>query len=58
MFEGLIGFIEESVFSRINQLNENKALDALSRCEQLTGFMLVFAVLWLAVFWVELCSFF
>lgn len=43
MFEGLITFIEDSVFGRLNGLVDNKEMDSLSKCENLIGFMLVFS---------------
>lgn len=42
MFEGLIEFIEENVFSRVNLIVENETT-ALSRCEKILGLLLTFA---------------
>jgi len=41
MFEGLIEFIEQSVFGLVNQLNEREA-DALERCRKLITLLLQF----------------
>jgi TetR/AcrR family transcriptional regulator len=42
MFEGLIEFIEENVFSRVNLIIENETT-ALARCEKILGLLLTFA---------------
>ncbi|TFH88321.1 nucleoid occlusion factor SlmA [Billgrantia azerbaijanica] len=42
MFEGLIAFIEETLFARINRILE-EAPDALSRCGQILTLLLAFA---------------
>ena len=42
MFEGLIEFIEENVFSRVNLIIENET-SALARCEKILGLLLTFA---------------
>jgi TetR/AcrR family transcriptional regulator len=42
MFEGLIEYIEENVFSRVNLIIENETT-ALSRCEKILGLLLTFA---------------
>lgn len=42
MFEGLIGFAEETVFSRINQILESER-DARARCAQVLYLLLAFA---------------
>lgn len=41
MFEGLIEFVEEVVFSRVNQILQDEA-DAPARCEQILALLLVF----------------
>ncbi|MES2918660.1 MAG: nucleoid occlusion factor SlmA [Pseudomonadota bacterium] len=41
MFEGLIEFVEEVVFSRINQILQDEA-EAPARCEQILALLLVF----------------
>ncbi len=42
MFEGLIEFIEENVFSRVNLIIDNETT-ALARCEKILGLLLTFA---------------
>lgn len=42
MFEGLIEFIEDNVFSRVNLIIDNETT-ALSRCEKILGLLLTFA---------------
>jgi TetR/AcrR family transcriptional regulator len=42
MFEGLIEFIEDNVFSRVSLIIENETT-ALSRCEKILGLLLTFA---------------
>jgi len=42
MFEGLIEFIEENVFSRVNLIVSNETT-ALARCEKIIGLLLAFA---------------
>lgn len=41
MFEGLIEFVEEVVFSRVNQVLQEEA-DAIVRCERILALLLVF----------------
>lgn len=43
MFEGLIEFVEESVFSRAPRIGANTELGAAERCGQLLHFILAFA---------------
>jgi TetR/AcrR family transcriptional regulator len=43
MFEGLIEFIEESIFSRANQIAVDKELSGLEKCEKILHAVLVFA---------------
>ena len=43
MFEGLIEFVEESVFSRVPRIAANADLGAAERCGQLLHFILAFA---------------
>lgn len=42
MFEGLIEFIEENIFSRVNLIVDNETT-ALARCEKILGLLLTFA---------------
>jgi TetR/AcrR family transcriptional regulator len=42
MFEGLIEFIEENIFSRVNLIIDNEPT-ALARCEKIMGLLLTFA---------------
>lgn len=42
MFEGLIEFIEENIFSRVNLIIDNEPT-ALARCEKIIGLLLTFA---------------
>jgi TetR/AcrR family transcriptional regulator len=42
MFEGLIEFIEENIFSRVSLIIDNEAT-ALARCEKILGLLLTFA---------------
>lgn len=42
MFEGLIEFIEENIFSRVTLIIDNETT-ALSRCEKILGLLLTFA---------------
>ena len=41
MFEGLIEFIEESIFSRVNMILKEESL-AITRCEKIIGLLLAF----------------
>lgn len=43
MFEGLIEFIEEAVFVRVNLIAGDTEIEALSRCEKILQLLLVFA---------------
>lgn len=42
MFEGLIEFIEDNIFSRVSLIIDNEAT-ALARCEKILGLLLTFA---------------
>jgi len=42
MFEGLIEFIEETLFSNINRIMQNES-NTLARCEKILGLILMFA---------------
>lgn len=42
MFEGLIEYIEENIFSRVNLIVDNEPT-ALARCEKILGLLLTFA---------------
>ncbi|MEO0442635.1 MAG: nucleoid occlusion factor SlmA [Pseudomonadota bacterium] len=42
MFEGLIEFIEDTIFSRVNLINSDTS-DAQSRCEQILSLLLTFS---------------
>lgn len=43
MFEGLIEFIEEAVFARVNLINNESDLSAVQKCEQILHMVLVFS---------------
>ncbi len=43
MFEGLIDFIEEAVFARVNLIAAERQAAALPRCEKILHLLLVFA---------------
>lgn len=43
MFEGLIDFIEEAVFARVNLIAADRQAEALFRCEKILHLLLVFA---------------
>ncbi len=43
MFEGLIEFIEESVFTRVTLITSDASLNAAQKCEQIIHMVLVFS---------------